>query len=37
MILPEFILEDYELIDSDPGWLFDPREILSVPRRPSGT
>jgi hypothetical protein len=27
MILPEFILEDYELIDSDPGWLFDPREV----------
>ena len=27
MILPEFVLEDYELIDSDPGWLFDPREI----------
>jgi hypothetical protein len=27
MILPEFVLEDYELIDSDPGWLFDPTEI----------
>lgn len=27
MVLPEFILEDHELIDSDPGWLFDPREI----------
>ena len=37
MILPEFILEDYELIDSDPGWLFDPREIPAVHRRSSGT
>jgi hypothetical protein len=27
MVLSEFILEDYELIDSAPGWLFDPQEI----------
>ena len=27
MILPEFVLQEYELIDTDPGWLFDPLEI----------
>ena len=27
MILPEFVLQGYELIDADPGWLFDPMEI----------
>lgn len=27
MVLSEFILEGYELIDSAPGWLFDPQEI----------
>ena len=27
MILPEFVLQGYELIDTDPGWLFDPLEI----------
>lgn len=27
MVLSEFILEDYELINSAPGWLFDPREV----------
>jgi len=25
--LPEFVLQEYELIDTDPGWLFDPLEI----------
>ena len=24
--LPEFMLTGYELIDSDPGWLFSPRD-----------
>ena len=32
MIVPEFILEDYQLTDPDPGWLFDPQEISPVRR-----
>ncbi len=37
MIVPEFVLEDYQLTDSDPGWLFDPGEIPPTRRLRSGS
>jgi len=36
-ILPEFILEDYQETDAQPGWLFHPREkrdVYGVPQPP---
>jgi hypothetical protein len=36
-ILPEFVLKDYELLSSSPGFLFHPREkrdALGIPVRP---
>lgn len=37
MILPEFVLREYEEIDAQPGWLFHPRERLDaygIPKPP---
>ncbi|MFT4546811.1 MAG: hypothetical protein ACI9UA_000462 [Pseudoalteromonas tetraodonis] len=34
MFLPEFLLESYELISADPGWLFSPSETYNSRRLP---
>ena len=35
LFLKEFILSDYELISSDPGWLFFPNEVYNLKVLPS--
>ena len=34
LILPEFVLVDYELIDTSPGWLFSPSDEMGNDRLP---
>lgn len=34
LILPEFVLQDYELTNKSPGWLFTPKDRLNNTRLP---
>ncbi len=34
LILPEFVLQDYQLLDQEPGWLFSPRDRMGNERLP---
>lgn len=34
LIVPEFVLQDYELVDRSPGWLFTPQDTMGNTRLP---